>query len=340
MRFASFLLFVFLGFPAKAADPASYDALIVLGAGAPPEGWANPVLVERVCKAVQERKAGRAGRLIMSGGTTAGHIAEAEMMRAVAVAMGVPARDVLIEPSSVDTRENAAFTLRLARAAGIRSAALVTHRSHLGRARETFELVGAGYWKELGGIEADGALSSECFPPAKPLVLGSTVDMLIIDVSEDQPIEERFDLPEDVPTRRLVEEVLAAGRAYQAGKAKRLYFAEPRVGAAQPRVGAAEPVLSSAAATLSRGAARGHISRTELARIVASAFGVAFDDITISSARRFGQVPGAVEPADDPWSRIPKPKLAVFAPAGEMPWWRDHLSRGLNAALPAPEFLP
>lgn len=326
MLTAAIVSLLVIAAPPSFSAEASYDALIVLGAGAPPEGWANPVLVERVCEAAQVWKAGRARRLIMSGGATAGHIAEAEMMRAVAVAMSVSSQDVLIEPSSVSTAENAAFTLRLARAAGIRSAALVTHRSHLDRAKGTFERYGGGYWKDLGSFTADGALSTACFPAVKPLDLGSTVDMLIVDVSEDEPIDELLDRPADVPTRRLVEEVLSAARAYQEGRARRLYFAEP--------------VLSSGTAGTSRGSARGHISRTELARIIASAAGVAFDDIRISSARRFDQIPGAVEPADDPWSRIPKPKLAILAPAGDRPWWRDHLSRGLNAMLPPPQFLP
>ena len=155
--------------------------------------------------------------------------------------------------------------------------------------------------------------------------LGSTVDMLITDVTEDESVDELLDRPADVPTRRLVDEVLAAGQAYQAGLARRLYFAEP--------------AASSPTVTGSRGFARGHISRTELARVVATAYGVAWDSIYISSGRRFGQIPGAVEPAEAPWTRIPHPKLAVAAPAVALPWWRDHLSRGANAALPSPQFL-
>ncbi|MCX5789859.1 MAG: YdcF family protein [Elusimicrobia bacterium] len=255
------VLFLLWGVPALAAD--RYDALIVLGGGGPPEGWANPVLVERVCKAVRERAAGRAERLVMTGGYTTGHIAEAEMMRAVAVAMGVPAKDVLIEPSSVSTAENAAFMLRLARTANIHKAALVSHRSHFPRARETFERAGGGWWTDLGVIEADGALSSPCFPRVEPLALGSTVDMLITDVTEDESVDELINRPADVPTRRLVEEVLAAGQAYEAGLARRLYFVEPT---------ASTPTVIG-----SRGFARGHISRTELARVLATAYGVAFD---------------------------------------------------------------
>ena len=309
---------------ARAAEPP-YDAVIVLGSGAPPEGWANPLLVERVCRAAAEKKAGRARRLIVSGGYTAGHIAEAEMMRAVAVAMGVPAGDVLLEDSSVNTAENAAFSLRVARAAGIRRAALVTHRSHLGRATELFDRAGGGYWSELGGIEADGALSPSCFPPGKPLGLGSTVDMLIVDVTDDQPFDDVLDRPADIPGRPLVDMVLAAGEAYRSGLVRRIYFAEP--------------VPSTSTATASRGSGHGHISRTELARMLASAQGAAWDDIYISSGRRFGQIPGAVEPAEDPWMRIPGARLAVWAPAQQRGWWEDYLRQGRNADLPKPIFL-
>lgn len=323
MRASLALAALLAGAPAAAQAP---DAPIgvVLGAGAAPDGWANPMLVERVCRGVAERKEGRVGALLMSGGYTSGHIAEAEMMRAVAVLAGVPASAVWLERSAVNTMENAGFSVRLAKARGASRARLVTHRSHLPWALETFRRAGEGWWVSLSTAEADGALREDCFPRLAALALATTADMLIVDVTEEVSLEEAAAREPDVPSPALARAALLAARAYRSGAAKRLYFALP------------EP--STGTWTATRASAHGHISAPELARILATALGVAWDDVYVSSGRRTAQVPGAVEPGEEPWLRIPGARLAVLAPAERQGWWRARLSSGLNALLPPAEF--
>ncbi|MBI4348003.1 MAG: YdcF family protein [Elusimicrobia bacterium] len=310
-------------FSLLAAAALAADVGIVLGAGAPPEGWANPILVQRVCRGVRAYRDGEVKRLLMSGGYTSGHIAEAEMMRAVAVAAGVPAAEVSLEDAAVNTMENAAFSVLWAKSRRLRSALVVTHASHLPWAGETFGRAGGGYWTSLSTASADG--TPPCLPAGRALPLSTTAEMLIVDVTEAEPFEAILDRPADVPSRALVEAVLSAASAYRAGAAKRLYFALP-----EPSTG----TFSSG-----RGSARGHISRTELARVLASAAGVAFDDIYISSGRRMGQIPGSVEPADNPWLRIPGARVAIVSTPEQRAWWRAHFKTGLNALLPPPELL-
>lgn len=307
------------------SPPPQSDVAIVLGAGAPPVGWANPLLVERVCRGVFDFRAGTAKALLMSGGYTVGHIAEAEMMRAVAVMAGVPEGKIWLENAAVNTVENAAFSLRLARSKGALRASIVTHRSHMPWAMQTFRAAGTDYWVSLSTAEADGARTPACFPRAEALALSATADMLIIDVTEEEPFEAVLERPVDVPSPALTLAALRGAAAYHAGRAKRLYFAIP------------EP--STGTASVGRGSAHGHFSRTELARVLASALGVALDDIYISSGRRLSEMPGAVEPAQDPWLRIPGAKLAVWAPPERLVWWQTRLKTGLNALLPPAEFL-
>jgi hypothetical protein len=311
-----------------AAVPAKSDALVVLGAGTAVEGWANPVLVERVCRGVELYRQGRAGKIVMSGGYTAGHIAEAEMMRAAAVAMGVPAEDVILENSSVTTAENADFSLLLAKKAGIRAVTVVTHRNHLARAIGEFERAGRGYWTVLDGAEANGSLSTACFRaawPSAPLSSSATYDMLVVDVGDEKPVEETFAREADVPSSELVSEVASAAWRYRTGGAKRLYFAEP--------------VLSTITARGVLGQAHGHISRTELARILATAMGVPFADVVISSGRRFGQVSGSIEPEGNPWLSVPGARVAVAAIPSHRDWWRRRFSDKSNSALLPPDYL-
>ena len=281
-----------------------------------------------MCRGVELYREGRAGKIVMSGGYTAGHIAEAEMMRAAAVAMGAPAEDVILENSSVTTAENADLSLLLAKKNGIRAITIVTHRGHLARAIGEFERAGHGAWTALDGAEADGALSTACFHaalPSAPLPASAPYDMLVVDVGDEKPVDEAFAREADVPSAELVSEVAAAAWRYRTGGAKRLYFAEP--------------VLSTITARGVLAQAHGHISRTELARILATAMGVPFADVVISSGRRFGQIPGSVEPEGNPWLAIAGARVAVAAIPSHRDWWRRRFSDKLNSALTPPDYL-
>ncbi len=67
---------------------------------------------------------------------------EAEIMRGIALAHGVPQAALLIEAHSRDTLGNARETAQLLRAHGLRSVVLVSDRAHLPRAALLFRLAG------------------------------------------------------------------------------------------------------------------------------------------------------------------------------------------------------
>jgi uncharacterized SAM-binding protein YcdF (DUF218 family) len=99
----------------NSAEPyngAPLDVLVVLGYNCDPN---NPVTRGRVARAVELFQQGAAPRLIMSGCCSFKLAArpvpcEAEVMRDIAIAMGVPAAAILIEDESADTLGNAVLS--------------------------------------------------------------------------------------------------------------------------------------------------------------------------------------------------------------------------------------
>jgi DUF218 domain len=99
------------------------DAIVVLGC----RGSAR--LTRRLDHAIRLFRAGAAPLLLLSGGGT-GPVPEAEIMRRMALARGVPEAVLLVELGSHDTVENARETTRLLRSRGGRAVLLVGDRAH------------------------------------------------------------------------------------------------------------------------------------------------------------------------------------------------------------------
>lgn len=85
--------------------------------------------------------AGVAPRLLLSGGGPHA-LAEAEVMRRLAVAASVPEEALLLETASANTVENALECARLLAAAQPGAVLLVTDAAHALRARVLFRMVG------------------------------------------------------------------------------------------------------------------------------------------------------------------------------------------------------
>ena len=96
---------------------------------------------ERVDQAVDLFKQGYADKLLMSGGPLSWKLTAASWMRKQAVAKGVPWRAILIEDRSESTRDNALFSLPIARKNKVRSLILVTSPTHSRRAKRVFKKV-------------------------------------------------------------------------------------------------------------------------------------------------------------------------------------------------------
>ncbi|HEV8031914.1 MAG TPA: YdcF family protein [Stellaceae bacterium] len=121
--------------------PATADAIVVLGCRLTVDGRPSERLRRRVARAVELYHAGAAPLLVLSGGGS-GPIAEADAMRDLALAAGVPEAALLSERASRNTVENAFHTARLLRERGMTRVILVSDRSHLPRAALLFRRAG------------------------------------------------------------------------------------------------------------------------------------------------------------------------------------------------------
>ncbi|MBK1702336.1 YdcF family protein [Thiococcus pfennigii] len=134
---------------AVSAVPAA-DVVVVLGGGVygAPRDWPYPNLgpaADRVWQAARAWHAGKARWLIISGGGMpwqGDRRPEAEAMRGLLTALGVPEEVQLSEDRSRNTRENALYSAELIRAQGFERVLLVTSALHMPRALATFRAVG------------------------------------------------------------------------------------------------------------------------------------------------------------------------------------------------------
>jgi uncharacterized SAM-binding protein YcdF (DUF218 family) len=123
-------------------DWSQPTAIVVLGARVNEDGRASDTLEARVMHGVAVWTSSPASPLIISGGVGTFGDAEADVGAALAIDAGVPASLVLRERSSHSTRENAAYSALLLRAAGIERVVLISDPYHLPRARLEFERLG------------------------------------------------------------------------------------------------------------------------------------------------------------------------------------------------------
>lgn len=96
---------------------------------------------ERVREGVALLRQGWAPRLLMSGGPSEADVPLADIMRDQALREGVPAAAILVQERSVDTGEDARFSLEMARAHGWKRVILVTSPYHARRAAWLFHEV-------------------------------------------------------------------------------------------------------------------------------------------------------------------------------------------------------
>ena len=125
------------------------DAIVVLG-NRPPvdeQGRVRPETRARVEAGVRAYRQGLAPVLLMTGGPAPSGAVEAEVMRALAIELGVPAEAILTEPRSSDTIDNARFSMALLCEGEaepcIPAVIVVTSPYHLERAGRLFECAGA-----------------------------------------------------------------------------------------------------------------------------------------------------------------------------------------------------
>jgi len=154
-------------FIARHADPdpvPEASAIVVLSGPwqIDPEPFGETV--ERVARGVALFEAGRAERLVMSGGgrlALDGGPGDARFMADIAVSQGVPSDAILLDPTSHSTLQNAWNTARLAGIEPADPILLVTHRYHLSRAVASFRWAG---FSDVTGIAADPGAAQPVTP--------------------------------------------------------------------------------------------------------------------------------------------------------------------------------
>ncbi len=124
--------------PLRVADPPRpVEAIVVIAGGAGESGKAGGGYQERVKHAVDLYRAGYAPRLIFSSGFVFA-FREAEVMKGLAVALGVPPEAVLLEEKAASTYENVVFVRNILEERGWGSVLVVSSPYHMRRAMWTF----------------------------------------------------------------------------------------------------------------------------------------------------------------------------------------------------------
>lgn len=128
-----------------------YDAVIVLGGmvdGSARRASGELELdghVERILRAWELVRAGKARAVLISGGIVApqrGDVPEADLLAAKLAEWGLPPAQIVAEASARNTRENAVESARVAAARGWRTLLVVTSAAHMPRAMGCFRAVG------------------------------------------------------------------------------------------------------------------------------------------------------------------------------------------------------
>lgn len=118
------------------------DAAIVFGARAYADGRPSDALADRVRTACQLYQSGLVGKLIFSGGPGDGDIHETESMRRFAATLGVPVKDILLDPGGLNTQATAQNTSLICHRHGFERVLAVSHFYHLPRIKMTFHREG------------------------------------------------------------------------------------------------------------------------------------------------------------------------------------------------------
>jgi uncharacterized SAM-binding protein YcdF (DUF218 family) len=136
--------------PRAAEDLPSADAIVLLGGflkqPLPPRIAPDlTAAADRAVEAARLYRAGKAQRIVVSGGNLPWRFAvapEAELVADLLVELGVPRDALVLETASRNTRENAVNTARIFAEHGWKSGLLVTSGLHMKRALGTFRQVG------------------------------------------------------------------------------------------------------------------------------------------------------------------------------------------------------
>lgn len=128
-------LTIYIAKNAQKDEKKQADVILVLGAKAYRGNSYNPCLIARIEHAVALYKAHYAPKLLFSGGTDKeDHVNEAQTMKKIAISLGIPPQDILLESTSTSTYENLLFSKKLLTKNNLKSIIVVTEPFHSPRA--------------------------------------------------------------------------------------------------------------------------------------------------------------------------------------------------------------
>ena len=125
------------------APPQAAEAIVVFAGGVGESGKAGGGFQERVTQAVELYRAGYAPRLILSSGYVF-TLREAEVMKAVAVDIGVPAEAILLEEAAKNTHDNVLLTKQILDRHSWNRILLVSSPYHMRRATLAWQRLAPG----------------------------------------------------------------------------------------------------------------------------------------------------------------------------------------------------
>ncbi len=124
--------------PLRGAEPTHQaDAIVVFAGGVGESGKARGGYQERVKQAVDLYQQGLASQVIFSSGYTF-VFREAEVMKELAVALGVPASAILVETQAADTHQNVIYVAKILQQHQWQSILLVSSPYHMRRSLLTW----------------------------------------------------------------------------------------------------------------------------------------------------------------------------------------------------------
>lgn len=116
------------------ASGARADCIVVPGAAVWPNRQPSDALLYRLESALELYRAGRAPRIIVTGGGE-GNYAEGEVMAQWLAQRGVPENAVIIDNASATTRDSGVNVARIMKQRGYRTALVVSQWFHVARTR-------------------------------------------------------------------------------------------------------------------------------------------------------------------------------------------------------------
>jgi uncharacterized SAM-binding protein YcdF (DUF218 family) len=132
--------------PVAARRLPEADAIVLLGGAIRGETSSETLadmsgIGDRLIFAVAAFKAGKAPRVLVTGGARDGEVAEAVLIRDILVTMGIPQEQIVLETRNRVTLDNRRFLPETLAGMGAESILLVTSAFHMPRAKLVFESI-------------------------------------------------------------------------------------------------------------------------------------------------------------------------------------------------------